>query len=192
MAASGENELAPIESRDELVTYIEQGEKPKAQWRIGTEHEKFPFYREGLRPVPYEGPAGIRALLEGMAEKSGWRPIYDLEHVIALEDPTCALGGSITLEPGGQFELSGAPLQTIFQTCEELHKHLKLVREVADPLGISFLGLGSSPLWTRRRNAPDAQEPLRHHDRLHAEGWQPRPRHDVPLVHGAGEPRFRR
>ena len=149
MAASGENELAPIESRDELVTYIEQGEKPKAQWRIGTEHEKFPFYREGLRPVPYEGPAGIRALLEGMAEKSGWRPIYDLEHVIALEDPTCALGGSITLEPGGQFELSGAPLQTIFQTCEELHKHLKLVREVADPLGISFLGLGSSPLWTR-------------------------------------------
>ena len=149
MAASGENELAPIESRDELVTYIEQGEKPKAQWRIGTEHEKFPFYREGLRPVPYEGPAGIRALLEGMADKSGWRPIYDLEHVIALEDPTCALGGSITLEPGGQFELSGAPLQTIFQTCEELHKHLKLVREVADPLGISFLGLGSSPLWTR-------------------------------------------
>ena len=149
MAASGENELAPIESRDELVTYIEQGEKPKAQWRIGTEHEKFPFYREGLRPVPYEGPAGIRALLEGMAEKSGWRPIYDLENVIALEDPTCALGGSITLEPGGQFELSGAPLQTIFQTCEELHKHLKLVREVADPLGISFLGLGSSPLWTR-------------------------------------------
>ncbi len=149
MAASGENELAPIESRDELVTYIEQGEKPKAQWRIGTEHEKFPFYREGLRPVPYEGPAGIRALLEGMAEKSGWRPIYDLEHVIALEDPTCALGGSITLEPGGQFELSGAPLQTIFQTCEELHKHLQLVREVADPLGISFLGLGSSPLWTR-------------------------------------------
>ena len=130
------------------MTYIEQGEKPKAQWRIGTEHEKFPFYREGLRPVPYEGPAGIRALLEGMAEKSGWRPIYDLENVIALEDPTCALGGSITLEPGGQFELSGAPLQTIFQTCEELDKHLKLVREVADPLGISFLGLGFSPLWT--------------------------------------------
>ncbi len=148
MAASGETKLPPIESRDELVTYIEQGEKPKAQWRIGTEHEKFPFYRDGLRPVPYEGPAGIRALLEGMAERSGWRPIYDLEHVIALEDPHCALGGSITLEPGGQFELSGAPLQTIFQTCEELAKHLTLVREVAGPLGVSFLGLGFSPLWT--------------------------------------------
>ena len=149
MAASGETELAPIESRDELVTYIEAGEKPKAQWRIGTEHEKFPFYREGLRPVPYEGPAGIRALLEGMAEKSGWRPIFDLENVIALEDPTCALGGSITLEPGGQFELSGAPLQTIFQTCEETAQASQLVREVAAPLGISFLGLGFSPLWTR-------------------------------------------
>ncbi len=148
MAASGETKLPPIESRDELVTYIEQGEKPKAQWRIGTEHEKFPFYRDGLRPVPYEGPAGIRALLEGMAERSGWRPVYDQEHVIALEDPHCALGGSITLEPGGQFELSGAPLQTIFQTCEELAKHLTLVREVAGPLGISFLGLGFSPLWT--------------------------------------------
>ncbi len=148
MAASGETKLPPIESRDELVTYIEQGEKPKAQWRIGTEHEKFPFYRDGLRPVPYEGPAGIRALLEGMAERSGWRPVYDMEHVIALEDPHCALGGSITLEPGGQFELSGAPLQTIFQTCEELAKHLTLVREVAGPLGVSFLGLGFSPLWT--------------------------------------------
>ena len=148
MAASGETETTPIESRDALAAYIEQGEKPKADWRIGTEHEKFPFYREGLRPVPYEGPAGIQALLEGMAEKSGWRRVYDLENVIALEMPDCPLGGSITLEPGGQFELSGAPLQTIFQTCEETGKHLSLVRDVAGPLGISFLGLGFSPLWT--------------------------------------------
>ncbi len=145
MAVSGETEQAPIESRDELAAYIQAGEKPKDQWRIGTEHEKFPFYRDSLRPVPYEGPAGIRALLEGMAQRSGWRPIYDLDNVIALEDPTCALGGSITLEPGGQFELSGAPLKTIFETCEETGKHLQLVREVAAPLGVSFLGLGFSP-----------------------------------------------
>ena len=149
MAVSGETEQAPIESRDELAAYIQAGEKPKDQWRIGTEHEKFPFYRDSLRPVPYEGLAGIKALLEGMAQRSGWRPIYDLENVIALEDPTCALGGSITLEPGGQFELSGAPLKTIFQTCEETAKHLQLVREVAAPLGVSFLGLGFSPIWTR-------------------------------------------
>lgn len=149
MAAPGDTEMPPIESRDELVTYIEQGEKPKAQWRIGTEHEKFPFYRDGLRPVPYEGQAGIGALLENMAELCGWRPVHDQGKIIALEDPSRASGGSITLEPGGQFELSGAPLQTIFQTCEELDKHLKLVREAGGPLGISFLGLGFSPLWTR-------------------------------------------
>ncbi len=148
MAASGETEMAPIESRVELVAYNAQGDKPKAQWRIGTEHEKFPFYRNGLRPVPYEGPAGIQALLEGMASRFGWRPVYDKGNIIALEDPRCPLGGSITLEPGGQFELSGAPVQSIFQTCEEVDKHLKQVAEIAEPLGISFLGLGFSPLWT--------------------------------------------
>ncbi len=148
MAASGETEMAPIESRDELVAYIAEGEKPKAQWRIGTEHEMFPFYRDGLRPVPYERPAGIQVLLKGMASRFGWRPVYDKGNIIALEDPHCALGGSITLEPGGQFELSGAPVQTIFQTCEEVGKHLKQVSEIAGPLDISFLGLGFSPLWT--------------------------------------------
>jgi glutamate--cysteine ligase len=139
---------APIETRDELAAHIEQGAKPKSAWRIGTEHEKFPFYRDGLRPVPYDGPAGIRAILEGMAERFGWKTVYDKENVIALEDPACDLGGSITLEPGGQFELSGAPLHTIFQTCEEVGRHLKQVRDICDPLGIAFLGLGFSPLWT--------------------------------------------
>ncbi len=147
-ATAGDSQTPIIESRDELVSHIEQGEKPKADWRIGTEHEKIPFYRSGLRPVPYEGPAGIRALLEGLSGRFGWRPAYDKENIIALEDPSCELGGSITLEPGGQFELSGAPLQTIFQTCEEVGGHLKQVREIADPLGVAFLGLGFSPLWT--------------------------------------------
>ncbi|MGA7323820.1 MAG: glutamate--cysteine ligase [Rhodomicrobium sp.] len=148
MAAKGDTLASRIESRDDLVAYIEQGAKPKAEWRIGTEHEKIPFYRDSLRPVPYEGPAGIKALLTGMAGRFGWQPAYDNENVIALEDPTCELGGAITLEPGGQFELSGAPLHTIYQTCDEVGRHLKQVREIADPLGISFLGLGFSPLWT--------------------------------------------
>jgi glutamate--cysteine ligase len=147
MLASGETQ-APIEDRNELVAFLEQGGKSKTAWRIGTEHEKFPFYRDGLGPVPYDGPTGIRAILEGMAAQFGWRPVYDKGHVIALEDPSCELGGSITLEPGGQFELSGAPLHNVFQTCEEVGRHLKQVREVADPLGIAFLGLGFSPLWT--------------------------------------------
>ncbi len=148
MLASGETQAPVIESRDELVAYIGEGAKPKAEWRIGSEHEKFPFYRDGLRPVPYEGPAGIQALLEGMAARFGWRPVYDNEYIIALEEPSSELGGSITLEPGGQFELSGAPVQTIFQTCAEVDKHLEHVHEIAGPLGIAFLGLGFSPLWT--------------------------------------------
>ncbi len=149
MLASGNKPDAPlIQSRDELVAHMEEGAKPKPEWRIGTEHEKIPFYRDGLRPVPYEGPAGISALLHGMGERFGWRPVYDRDKIIALEEPSNELGGSITLEPGGQFELSGAPLKTIFQTCEEVSRHLRQVHEIADPLGISFLALGFSPLWT--------------------------------------------
>jgi glutamate--cysteine ligase len=149
MSASGDEQLElPIESRDQLVAHIEEGAKPKAEWRIGTEHEKIPFYRSTLRPVPYAGPSGISALLHGMAARFKWRAVYDNENVIALDDPSCSLGGAITLEPGGQFELSGAPLQTIFQTCEEVNRHLSQVREIAKPLGIGFLGLGFSPLWS--------------------------------------------
>src|SRR3974377_736511 len=140
MLASGDTQAPLIESRDELVACVQEGAKPKAEWRIGTEHEKFPFYRDGLKPVPYEGPAGIRGILEGIAERSGWRPIYDKGNAIALEDPACELGGAITLEPGGQFELSGAPLHTIFQTCEEVGRHLKQVRDVAGPLRLFFFG----------------------------------------------------
>jgi glutamate--cysteine ligase len=146
LATDQQSQNALIESRDDLVAHIEQGGKPKAAWRIGTEHEKFPFYVKSLAPVPYDGPAGISALLQGLSEKFGWSPVYDKEQVIALEgssgDP-----GAITLEPGGQFELSGAPLQTVFQTCEEVNRHLRQVREIAEPLGIAFLGLGFSPLW---------------------------------------------
>ncbi|MFZ1109042.1 MAG: glutamate--cysteine ligase [Rhodomicrobium sp.] len=148
MAAS-DKQATLIQSRGDLVAQIERGAKPKAEWRIGTEHEKIPFYRDSLRPVPYEGPAGISALLHGLADRFGWRPVYDLDKVIALEEPSENIGGSITLEPGGQFELSGAPVRTVFQTCEEVGRHLSQVREIADPLGMSFLALGFSPLWTQ-------------------------------------------
>ena len=137
----------PIESRDQLVRSLEAGGKPRADWRIGTEHEKFGFYHDGHAPVPYDGPRGIRALLEGMEHLLGWTPIHDGDNVIGLVDPTG--GAAISLEPGGQFELSGAPLATIHQTCRETNAHLAQVREVADPLGIGFLGLGMSPKWSR-------------------------------------------
>jgi glutamate--cysteine ligase len=132
---------------DELVDYLAAGCKPRDHWRIGTEHEKFPFYVDGNAPVPYGGERGIRSILEGMQEKLGWDPIMDAGRIIGLVEPTGQ--GAISLEPGGQFELSGAPLETIHQTCREGNAHLSQVREIAEPLGIRFLGLGGSPKWSR-------------------------------------------
>jgi glutamate--cysteine ligase len=139
-------DFRPIESRDELVAWIAAGCKPREEWRIGTEHEKFPFYVDGNAPVPYGTDRGIRALLEGMQRTLGWEPILDADRIIGLVGPTGQ--GAISLEPGGQFELSGAPLETIHQTCREGNAHLAQLREIAEPLGIRFLGLGGSPKWS--------------------------------------------
>jgi glutamate--cysteine ligase len=135
-----------VESRDELVDVIASGSKPKTQWRIGTEHEKFGFNIKDLTPVPYEGAHGIERILRLMEGLLGWQPIEDRGLIIGLVDPVG--GGAISLEPGGQFELSGAPLETIHQTCRELHAHLAQVRECAEPLGVGFIGLGTSPIWS--------------------------------------------
>ncbi|MFD1790625.1 glutamate--cysteine ligase [Ochrobactrum teleogrylli] len=131
---------------EELAIYLAGGSKPKDAWRIGTEHEKFPFYTADNSPVPYAGPRGIKAILEGMQAMLGWEPIMDEGNIIGLVEPTGQ--GAISLEPGGQFELSGAPLTTIHQTCREMNAHLSQVREIAEPLGIRFLGVGGSPKWT--------------------------------------------
>ena len=138
---------ATLENKDQLISYFTDGFKPKSEWRIGTEHEKFPFLKESLRPVPYEGASSIRALLEGLRDQFGWQGVYEGEHIIALSDPHSL--ANISLEPGGQFELSGAPLSTVGETCKEISEHLAQVREIGDKLGIGFLGLGASPVWTR-------------------------------------------
>jgi glutamate--cysteine ligase len=140
-------DMTPLSTRDELVAWFAQGCKPRSEFRIGTEHEKFPFTVDGHRPPPYAGPRGIRALLEGMQHLLGWEPIMEGPNIIGLADVTG--GGAISLEPGGQFELSGAPVETVHQTHAELMAHLAQVREVAGPLGIGFLGLGMTPDWTR-------------------------------------------
>src|SRR5580700_2337069 len=140
-------DMTPIESRDELVAWFAAGEKQPSEFRIGTEHEKFPFTLAGHRPVPYEGPRSIRALLEGMQLLLGWDPIMEGPNIIGLSDVTG--GGAISLEPGGQFELSGAPVATIHRTCSELMAHLAQLRQIAEPLGIGFLGLGMTPNWSR-------------------------------------------
>jgi glutamate--cysteine ligase len=140
-------DMTPIESRDELVAWFAAGEKPRKQFRVGTEHEKFAFTLARHQPVPYEGERSIRALLEGMQSLLGWEAIMEGPNIIGLSDVTG--GGAISLEPGGQFELSGAPVATVHRTCSELMAHLAQLREVAEPLGIGFLGIGMTPNWSR-------------------------------------------
>jgi glutamate--cysteine ligase len=128
---------------EDLVAWFDKGSKPKDQWRVGAEHEKFVFRLGSHEPVPYE-PNGIKALLDGLT-RFGWKPVMEAGHVIALERGMA----NVSLEPGGQFELSGAPLETIHDICEETGQHLAEVKVVADELGIGFLGLGFSPIWRR-------------------------------------------
>src|SRR6201981_2625655 len=140
-------DMTPIETREELVAWFEAGSKPRSRFRLGTEHEKFVFTVEGHNPVSYQGRRSIRALLEGMQHLLGWDPIIEDGNIIGLFDVTG--GGAISLEPGGQFELSGAPVETVHQTQAELMAHLAQVREIATPLGIGFLALGMTPSWSR-------------------------------------------
>lgn len=144
MSGPSQVEESPITRRGQLVEYLASGSKPASAWRIGTEHEKFGFNLDDLRPLPYEGPRGIRAMLEGLAQ-FGWERVEEHGHLIALLKGLC----SVTLEPAGQLELSGAPLETIHQTCCEVESHLAEVRQVADRLGVGFLGMGFQPKWKR-------------------------------------------
>src|SRR6478735_9817394 len=141
------SDATPIGARSELVEWVASGEKPRDTWRLGTEHEKVPFYRADASPVPYEGRAGIRALLEGLRERTGWEPIVEDGRPIGLADGVG--GGAISLEPGGQFELSGAPFETLHETSRETAQHVTDAKAVGEKLGIEFLTLGMSPLWTR-------------------------------------------
>ncbi|PTQ73484.1 glutamate--cysteine ligase [Celeribacter persicus] len=134
----------PIESYDDLVGYFEEGCKPKDQWKIGTEHEKFGYCEDKLMPLPYAGERSIKAILEGLQDRYGWNPIFEGEYLIGLE----LNGANVSLEPGGQLELSGAPLDNIHQTCDEVNEHLKEVHTVADEIGARFIGLGMAPSWT--------------------------------------------
>ncbi|MDX2428304.1 MAG: glutamate--cysteine ligase [Xanthomonadales bacterium] len=138
---------APIENRHQLVEYLESGCKPKSEWRLGTEHEKFGFTTHDLRPLPYEGRSSIHSMLQGLVDQFGWSPVYEQDKLIALLDDT---GASVTLEPGGQLELSGALLDNVHQTCDEVYTHLKQVKAIAEPLDIAFLGMGFQPKWERK------------------------------------------
>lgn len=136
---------AVIEDRAQLVDYFARGEKPKARWRIGTEHEKFVYSTADHHAPAYDEPGGIRDLLMALTE-FGWKPVEERGEVIALSGPD----GTVSLEPAGQFELSGAPLDNLHETCAEAGRHLKQVKAVGDRLGIGFLGLG---MWHDKTRA---------------------------------------
>ncbi len=135
----------PVTSKAQLIATLANGCKPKDQWRLGTEHEKFAFVKPGDKPLTYEGPQGINALLTGL-QRFGWEPVKEGANVISLRQGG---KGTISLEPGGQLELSGAPVENVHQTHFEISEHLAQVKIVGDELGVGMLALGFTPDWTR-------------------------------------------
>ena len=132
-----------IERPEQMIEYIASGCKSKEDWRIGTEHEKFGYCKDTLQPLAYEGERSILAVLQGLRDRYNWLPIEENEKLIGLEKD----GANISLEPGGQLELSGATLETIHETCDEVNIHLKEVKSIADSLDVGFIGLGAAPSW---------------------------------------------
>ena len=133
-----------IESYGQLAEYLRAGCKPIKDWKIGTEHEKFGFVNDNFLPLPYDGQCSIKAMLEGLRDKYNWSEILEEKNIIGLTKD----GANVSLEPGGQLELSGAPLDSIHETCDEVNQHLKEVKSIADDLGASFFGLGAAPEWS--------------------------------------------
>ncbi len=134
----------PIERHEQLAEYLAEGCKPRQDWRIGTEHEKFGYCKDTRKPLPYEGERSILAVLEGLRDRHGWAPVEEAGKLIGLEKD----GANVSLEPGGQLELSGAPLETIHQTCDEVNAHLADVKTISDEIGVGWIGLGAAPIWS--------------------------------------------
>jgi glutamate--cysteine ligase len=134
----------PIEDRRQLAEYLAAGCRPPERWTIGTEHEKFGYRLADHLPLPYEGECSIRAMLEGLRDRYGWEPVEEAGKIIGLKKG----GANVSLEPGGQLELSGAQLTTIHETCDEVNAHLREVKSIADAIGAGFIGLGAAPIWT--------------------------------------------
>ncbi len=137
----------PIERHEQMAEFLEKGCKPKENWRIGTEHEKFGYCKDTLLPIPYEGERSVLAVLEGLRDGYGWDPVMEGGNLIGLQKD----GANVSLEPGGQLELSGAPLESIHQTCDEVNTHLVAVKDIADKVGVGFIGLGAAPEWTHEQ-----------------------------------------
>jgi glutamate--cysteine ligase len=133
-----------IESREQLIAPIAAGEKSPERWRIGTEHEKLVYKTGDHRAPSYDEPGGIRDILLELRE-FGWKPVEEDGQVIAMSGDD----GTVSLEPAGQLELSGAAVENLHQTCAETGRHLNQVKAIGEKCGIGFLGLGMWPDKTR-------------------------------------------
>ena len=134
----------PIEDFAQLATYMESGNKPASDWRIGTEHEKFGWLTDSRSPLPYAGDRSICAIFSALEARYGWSPVQEAGNTIGMTRN----GANISLEPGGQFELSGAPMASLHDNAAELQNHLDEVRSIADPMGVRFMGIGAAPEWS--------------------------------------------
>ena len=134
-----------IEKFSDLVEYLEAGSKPKDHWRIGTEKKKFGYSKKSLAPLQYNGKCSIFEILKGLSETFGWKPLIEQDHLIGLQKD----GANVSLEPGGQLELSGALKETLHETCVEVSNHLAEVKTIADRIGAGFIGLGAAPIWSQ-------------------------------------------
>ena len=137
----------PIEHPEQMAAYLAAGCKPESKWRIGTEHEKFGFCQANHMPLPYSGSCSIQTILEAMRDRFGWRPVLEADKLVGLTRN----GANISLEPGGQFELSGAPLETVHDTAIELDQHLAELSGITDEIGAGFLALGAAPVWSHHK-----------------------------------------
>ncbi|MGY9010075.1 MAG: glutamate--cysteine ligase [Rhodobacterales bacterium] len=133
-----------IEHYGQLAEYLNAGCKPKEDWKIGTEHEKFGYIKDSFAPLPYDGGCSIKTMLQGLRDTYNWSEILEGGNIIGLTKE----GANVSLEPGGQLELSGAPLDSIHETCDEVNQHLSEVRDIANKIGAGFLGLGAAPEWS--------------------------------------------
>ena len=172
----------PIEHSDQLAEYLAAGCKPRDDWRIGTEHEKFGYCKQSLKPIPYDGTASIFAVLDGLRQRHGWAPVEEAGTLIGLTKD----GANVSLEPGGQLELSGAPLATIHETCDEVNAHLKDVRDIADTFRRRFYWAWCGPNLVLRRYADDAKGALYVDARLYGPRWHYGQINDVPNLYSAG------
>ena len=179
----GKSKSIKITDKAQLVDWLKQQEADAENWRIGTEHEKFLFQKGSFRPVSYEGEIGIGEILSRLAEKHSMTPISEKGYIIGLKD---GQGGSITLEPGGQFELSGAPLKNLHQTCSETGRHLAHMRDITAELNCACWEASFQPLWSGGYLL-DAKGPLQDYAGIYAETWESRTGYDVAILHGSGQ-----